>query len=113
MDKHKPNRKKLARAVYQCVNRRAEMPLLLEVGLLVEDGWGTLSEMGYDPTDPRIVRNVRMAVSIYNTAIDRKRAKKKSDWDKENQEGKKLLDWASGIDDENDPNGPQMPKRNR
>jgi len=89
------------------------MPLLLEVGLLVEDGWASLSEMGYDPTDPRVVRSIRMAVSIYNAGIERKRAKKKSEWDKENPEAKKLLDWASGADDEVDLDGPQMPKRGK
>ena len=89
------------------------MPLLLEVGLLVEDGWASLSELGYDPSDPRVIRNIRMAVSIYNIGMERKRAKKKQDWDRDNPDSKKLLDWASGMDDEVDPNQPIMPKREK
>ena len=86
---------------------------MLEIGLLLEDGGVTLKDLGFDPSDPRIVRNIRMGMTIYNSALDRKRAKKKSDWDKENPELKKLLDWASGMDDVVDPNQPIMPKRDK
>ena len=84
------------------------MPTILEVGLACKELHISLYEMGFDVSNPRIVRDVQMAVSIYELAAERKRLKraqknapkdkkhKVESWEKQNPEGAKLLRWAAG-----------------
>lgn len=46
--------------------------------------------------DPRVLANIRIAMNVYETAISRKYAPKKIEWDNQNPDGARLLKWARG-----------------
>ena len=67
------------------------MPRLLEIGLLCERYNCTPDKFGMDVLDPRLVRDINLAVNVYQAALDRKQHKKKSDWDKAHPSQARLL----------------------
>lgn len=83
------------------------MPRLLEVGLACRDFKVSPEVYGYDMKDPRTTRAIRMALSVYDTALSRKQANKKTEWDKSNPDGKRFLGLArNGKSDREDELGP-------
>mgnify|MGYP001612712800 CR=1 FL=1 len=82
----------------------------------------SLADLGFPKDDPRVYRNMNMALNVYETALDKKRAKsdakryKKSekkghtpDWDRDNPDASKLLRWASRqADDQGELNRDEM-----
>jgi hypothetical protein len=68
--------------------------LELEVGLLCKEFRCTPDKFGYDTLDPRLMRNFRIAVQVFEAASERRSAKKKAEWDKNNPSGARLLRWA-------------------
>ena len=67
------------------------MPRLLEIGLLCQRYNCAPDKFGMDVLDPRVVRNISLAVNVYQAAADRKQYKKKSEWDKQHPAQSKLL----------------------
>ena len=92
------------------------MPQYLEVGLLCKQFKTHPGTFGFDSTDPKLVREIKLALDIFETASDRHNAKKKIDWDKKHPEGARLLKWARGqsepeVDPQNFEVQVPLPKR--
>jgi len=67
------------------------MPRLLEVGLHCQRYSCTPDKFGLDVLDPRLIRNINIALNVYTSASDRKAWKKKNEWDKQHPAQAKLL----------------------
>ena len=78
------------------VERNGPLPRWLEVGINCEKLNIHPGQLGFDVSDPRVLTNIRIAMNVYETAISRKYAPKKSEWDTQNPDGARLLKWARG-----------------
>lgn len=92
LHRHESHRPKLARAALDFAEKEsAPMPRLLEIGLHCQRYSCTPDKFGLDVLDPRLIRNINLAVNVYQSASERKQYKKKMEWDKSHPSQARLL----------------------